>query len=232
MDVDIDIAQRRVANRGRCEESSIPSDYQLKLHRKHREWFDRMQATPLEENATDNEKTGARAQEIVSRSEDHEERRDNLTGSCRAMAIDATESAIESNDSENADGWRLCLSASDSSLFSNPTSASPDSSPLYTTAEALTANSAQGGITEATLGDQEKVFPESLQVGNAKEVVKGRNRSGSVTEDREYLAPGSVLRLDASRNNDKKTVDEWLNHIDMFLEELTCRRQQQCINDA
>ena len=146
------------------------------------------------------------------------------------MAIDATESAIESNDSENADGWRLCHSTSDCSLFSNP-SASPGSSPLYTTAEALTANSAQGGITEATLGDQEKVFQESLQAGNEAEVVKGRNRSGSITEDR-ALAPGSVLRLDASRNNDKKTVDEWLNHIDMFLEELTCRRQQQCINDA
>jgi hypothetical protein len=37
--VEIAIAQSRVAKRGRCEESSIPSAYQAKLHDKHQAWI-------------------------------------------------------------------------------------------------------------------------------------------------------------------------------------------------
>lgn len=39
MDVEIQIAQSRVAKRGRCEESCIPSAYQAKLHDKHQAWM-------------------------------------------------------------------------------------------------------------------------------------------------------------------------------------------------
>lgn len=40
LDVAIDIAQSRVAKRGRSEESDIPSEYQEKLHDKHTAWMD------------------------------------------------------------------------------------------------------------------------------------------------------------------------------------------------
>ena len=37
--MEIQIAQSRVAKRGRCEESCIPSAYQAKLHDKHQAWM-------------------------------------------------------------------------------------------------------------------------------------------------------------------------------------------------
>jgi hypothetical protein len=36
--------QGRVAKRGRCEESSIPSEYQLELHKKHQAWIQKTEA--------------------------------------------------------------------------------------------------------------------------------------------------------------------------------------------
>lgn len=43
LDVAISIAQSRVAKRGRCEESDIPSEYQEKLHDKHTVWVDSLE---------------------------------------------------------------------------------------------------------------------------------------------------------------------------------------------
>jgi hypothetical protein len=43
LDVDIGVAQSRVAKRGRTEESAIPSEYQRLLHAKHAAWMQRLE---------------------------------------------------------------------------------------------------------------------------------------------------------------------------------------------
>ena len=121
--MDIGIAQGRVAKRGRCEESSIPSEYQRKLHKKHRDWFVRMEE----------EQKHQRQQPTP------------LAGADKASALDVTDDdAIKASADDDDDD------------------------------------------------DEQR-----------------------------------VLQLDASRDNDKHTVDEWLAKIELFLDVLTRRRRRQ-----
>ena len=129
LDVDIGVAQGRVAKRGRCEESSIPSEYQRKLHRKHKEWFARMGNKEREEEEEEEPAAAAFAgkkQAIAS---------EVAQGADKATALRVDDDDDHDHDSSGP-SFALAPASAPSSSSSSSSSPPPPQPPSSSAAEA------------------------------------------------------------------------------------------------
>jgi len=193
LDVDIGIAQGRVAKRGRCEESDIPSTYQEKLHNKHSAWMEALEAAKAD---ADKEAADLAAVALAAAAS-------TAAKSCTvSMSSGDDTSATESEPEPEPE-------LTEHEGFQAAEGEGRTESPHCVGSLPSLFQSPPGG---AASGSQLQKKPSFQRSSSAHSLTDAMAPLVSVVPD--------VLRLDCSRENSAAVVSEWLAHIDGFIAKL------------